>query len=100
MRYENLVGKAERVVAAFQKESMGMLWLYTDEEGKEFYLPEKKTGTIRSPYTGKSFTAKPERRSLSEVGKEIKDETKELKRQLQDWIPKKEKKDKDSKEEK
>lgn len=62
----------ERVVVAYTKEAAGVLWQYTDEEGNEFYLPEKKTGTIRSPYTGKSFTAKPVKSTLSDVGKELK----------------------------
>lgn len=61
-----------RVVATYLKNAAGMLWQYTDEEGNEFYLPEKRTGTIRSPYTGKSFTAKPVKFTLSDVGKELK----------------------------
>ena len=56
-----------------------VLWKYTDEEGKDFYLSEKKVGTLRSPHTGKSFTAKPERSSLSDVGKELKEDEAKVK---------------------
>ncbi len=49
-----------------------VLWKYTDEDGEDFYLSEKKVGTLKSPHTGKSFTAKPDRVSLSDVGKELK----------------------------
>lgn len=67
---------ADRVVGAYLKEAAGVLWQYADEEGNEFYLPEKRTGTIRSPYTGKSFTAKPSKFTLSDVGKELKMDSK------------------------
>jgi len=56
-----------------------VLWKYTDDDGKEFYLPEKKTGTMKSPYTGKSFTVKPEKSSLSDVSKELKEEDAKVK---------------------
>lgn len=56
-----------------------VLWKYTDEDGKDFYLSEKKVGTLKSPYTGKSFTAKPERSSLSDVGKELKEDEAKVK---------------------
>lgn len=52
-----------------------VLWKYTDPDGKEFYLTEKKM-TIRSPYTGKTFTAKPERQNMGAVGKELREEAK------------------------
>lgn len=51
-----------------------VLWKYTDEEkGKDFYLKSRKT-TVKSPWTGKTFTAKPEKESLTNVGKELKQE--------------------------
>ena len=56
-----------------------VLWKYTDDEGKEFYLPEKKMGTLKSPYSGKSFSVKPEKSSLSDVGKELKEEDAKVK---------------------
>ena len=52
-----------------------VLWKYTDPEGKEFYLTEKKT-TVRSPYSGKSFSVKPERSTISEVSKDLREEAK------------------------
>lgn len=58
------------------KQSGTNLWKYTcPESGQDFYLPSKKT-TVRSPYTGKSFTAKPEKDTLTEVGKELKEDAK------------------------
>lgn len=79
---KNLLERAASLVAKTAEQSTTVktaapvLWKYTDDEGKEFYLPEKKTGTLKSPYTGKSFTAKPSRSSLSDVGKELKEEAK------------------------
>lgn len=53
-----------------------VLWKYSDPDtGKVFYLTEKVT-TIRSPWTGKTFTTRPERSSLSEVGFELREEAK------------------------
>jgi hypothetical protein len=51
-----------------------VLWQYTDEDGKDFYLAEKKLGSIKSPYTGKTFTAKPSKFSMANVGKELKED--------------------------
>lgn len=50
-----------------------LLWKYVDPEGKEFYLTEKKL-TVRSPFSGKSFSAKPEKMTVPAVGKGLKDE--------------------------
>ena len=41
----------------------------------DFYLPEKKT-TVKSPYSGKSFSAKPEKFTMGDVGKELKTDAK------------------------
>lgn len=52
------------------------LWKYTDPDtGKNFYLTEKVM-TIRSPWTGKTFTTHPERSTLSDVGQELREESK------------------------
>lgn len=59
-----------------------VLWKYTDEDGNEFFLPEKKTGTLKSPISGKSFTAKPDKSSLTDVSKELKDEGAKVKSAL------------------
>jgi hypothetical protein len=53
----------------------GMLWKYVDPTGNEFWLKEKKL-TVRSPYTGKTFTAKPERETPSGVGQDLREEAK------------------------
>lgn len=52
-----------------------VLWKYV-EDGKDFYLPVKKT-TVKSPYTGKSLSGiKPERLNMSEVTQELKSDAK------------------------
>ncbi len=52
------------------------LWEYTDPEGNVFYLKEKKT-TVKSPFNGKSFTAKPKKFSLAQVGEAMREEKQE-----------------------
>jgi hypothetical protein len=68
-----------RAASIQSKIAATVLWKYTDEDGKDFYLSDKKVGTLKSPYTGKSFTAKPERSSLSDVGKELKEDDAKVK---------------------
>lgn len=82
-RAKNLV---TRTASALEKNAAGILWKYTDEEGNDFFLAEKRVGTIRSPHTGKSFTAKPERSSLSDVGKELKEEGAKVKGALFKYV--------------
>lgn len=51
-----------------------VLWKYQDpDSGEEFFLPVKKP-TVKSPYSGKSFSAKPEKMQMSEVTKDLKAE--------------------------
>jgi len=76
-RAASLVGKTS---------AASVLWKYTDEEGGEFYLPEKKTGPMKSPYSGKSFTAKPERSSMNDVSKELKEEGAKVKGALFKYV--------------
>ena len=52
-----------------------LLWKYTDPDGATFYLEEKKT-TVKSPYSGKSFSARPERHTPAQVGKEMREDSK------------------------
>jgi hypothetical protein len=59
-RAASLVGKTS---------GASVLWKYVDDEGGEFYLPEKKIGPMKSPFSGKSFTGKPERSSMNDVGR-------------------------------
>lgn len=56
-----------------------VLWKYTDPDGNVFYLEEKKT-TVRSPFNGKSFTAKPVKHTPSQVGQDLKEEIQEGKK--------------------
>jgi len=68
---------AARVVAKSVQGAAGQtfIWKYTDPEGNIFYLNERKM-TIKSPTTGKSFAAKPVKFTLSQVGKEMKEDAK------------------------
>lgn len=54
-----------------------MLWKYTDpDSSQEFFLP-LRLRTVRSPYSGKIFPAKPEKHTVPDVGKELRQEAKE-----------------------
>ena len=52
-----------------------VLWKYVDPEGNPFYLEVKKA-TIKSPFSGKSFSAKPTKHTPAQVGMDMKDEMK------------------------
>jgi hypothetical protein len=52
---------------------MPMLWEYTDPDGKKFFL-EERVHTVRSPFSGKTFPARPERLTPSGVGQELREE--------------------------
>lgn len=84
-RQAALLNYAEEVsskIAAKGKSGTPVLFKYTcPETNKDFYLTEKKTTGVRSPYTGKTFKATPEKDTLSEVGKEMKDDAKAQKAQ-------------------
>jgi hypothetical protein len=55
------------------------MWKYVDpDSGQEFYLTERKT-SVKSPWTGKAFSAKPEKLSLTNMVKDVKEESKEVK---------------------
>lgn len=74
-----------------------VLWKYTDPDGQNFWL-EKKRVSVRSPFSGKSFTAKPVRETLSGIGQDLRSEvapggagpggkvqTKRTKKALEEW---------------
>ena len=63
-RQASLLSQASEV--KIRTATMEVVWQYTDEEGNEFFLTEKRV-TIRSPYTGKSFTAHPQRYSYGQI---------------------------------
>lgn len=54
----------------------GTLWEYVEEDGGKFYLSKRMTGTIKSPFTGKSFPAKPLKNTLSDVSDDLKENSK------------------------
>lgn len=72
-RQAHLIAQAQQTLESFSpKTAAVVLYKYTcPETGKDFWTEEKKT-TIKSPFTGKSFSAKPEKSSLGDVGKEVK----------------------------
>lgn len=54
--------------------SAPILWKYVDPEtNQEFFLTERKM-TVRSPYSGKSFSAKPEKMTVPAIGKDLRDD--------------------------
>lgn len=63
-----------RAASVLERTAATVLWKYVDEDGKDFFLAEKRTTTVRSPFTGKAFVPKPERFSLSAVGQDLKEE--------------------------
>lgn len=76
-RQANLITAAQELVqklATKEVTSAAVLWKYTDPEGHEFYLTEKKM-TVKSPYSGKSFTTKPEKQNMGAVTKELREES-------------------------
>ena len=64
---------------AKSKTAAAILFKYTCPETGHDFWTEKKQTTIKSPFTGKSFAAKPEKSSLGDVGKEVKKDQAEAK---------------------
>lgn len=80
-RQASLVAQAAELsekTAAGKKRSEGgpvIWWKYTDPEGVVFYMETKRT-SVKSPISGKSFSARPERFSPAQAGKDMKEEGK------------------------
>jgi hypothetical protein len=76
-RQARLITAAENIAektAAKGKSGAPVLFKYVDEEsGKDFYLPEKKT-TVKSPWSGKTISVKPEKFTMGDVAKEVKED--------------------------
>ena len=76
-RQASLITAAEDIAektAAKGKSGTPALFKYVDEEsGKDFYLPEKKT-SVKSPWSGKTITVKPEKFTMGDVAKEVKED--------------------------
>ncbi len=67
-------GDLAEKLAAKQAAPIGnFLWKYTDPDGKEFYLRDKKM-VVRSPYSGKSFSAKPVRENMGALAKGLRED--------------------------
>lgn len=68
--------QTEKKQQAGGKSGAPVLFKYTDpDSGQDFYLPEKKT-TVKSPWSGKSISVKPEKFNMGDVGKELKEDAK------------------------
>lgn len=65
---ERLLNRAASVI---EKTAAAILWKYVDPDGDTFYMEDRRLSTTRSPFSGKSFTAKPVRQSLTDVAKEL-----------------------------
>jgi len=74
-RQANLIqGATKAVKATASKEAaMPILWKYTTPDGESFYL-ETRHMTIRSPWTGKTFTTRPVRMNPAQVGQAMKED--------------------------
>jgi hypothetical protein len=72
-RQASLIHQAQQTLAMLQpREAAAILYKYTCPETSKDFWTESKQTSIKSPFTGKSFSAKPEKSSLGDVGKEIK----------------------------
>ncbi len=58
--------------AEVKQAQTAVLWKYTDPDGKPFYL-EERLMTVKSPFSGKSFTARPVKHTPAQVAKELKE---------------------------
>lgn len=77
-RQASILKRVQAVKADLSKTALAtggqpVLWKYTDPEGNPFYLEVKKP-TVKSPFSGKNFTQKPERFTPAQVGKEMREE--------------------------
>lgn len=77
-RQADLLKTASEIVSKLsgKEAATPILWKYTDPEGNEFWLKVKKM-TVRSPFSGKTFAAKPERETMGAVGKGLREEESE-----------------------
>jgi hypothetical protein len=73
---DRTAGKSPETMKQALAGGQAILWKYTDPDGKVFYLEEKKITGIKSPFSGKTFSAKPERHTPQQVGKEMKEDAK------------------------
>lgn len=73
-RQANLLAGAQKLseaLAPTSKEAAApILWKYTTPEGETFYTDIRQM-TIRSPWSGKSFTTRPERINPSQVKQDL-----------------------------
>jgi hypothetical protein len=53
-----------------------VLWKYEDPDGGGTFYLESRKMTVKSPFTGKSFTSRPLKHTPMQVGRDLKDEAK------------------------
>jgi hypothetical protein len=75
-----------RIGSMLEKMAAAILWKYSDPDGEVFYLEERRLGTTRSPFTGKTFTPKPVRQSLTDVAKELRSSDAKVKGALWKYV--------------
>ena len=81
-RQASLLRKAEDTISnihgATPKQAGAALWKYVDPTGGEFFITAvgSPIRTVHSPFTGKTFTAKPIKMTVSQLGGEVREEGK------------------------
>lgn len=72
-RQASLLTEIDRIDPEINKQAGGLyLWRYVDPDGMVFFLTERRM-TVRSPYTGKSFSSKPQKVTAPQIAKDLKE---------------------------
>lgn len=72
-RQQRLAKMAASVQDSIMKTAAPILWEYETEDGKKFYLEERLT-VVRNPFTGKSMTVRPKKKTMQSITKDLQDE--------------------------
>lgn len=76
----------EKKQQAGGKSAVPVLWKYTDPDtGKSFYLSERESSPVKSPWSGKSLTKRPQKSPLGDVTKELKADPDEASAKTASW---------------
>ena len=70
------IGDVGKELKADEEKLTTAVWKYVDGDGNEFYLQARTTKTLKSPFTGRAFTPKPEKDPLTDVSRELREESK------------------------
>lgn len=63
-----------KAAATTDKTAAPILWRYFTPDGQTFYLEERRM-TVRSPFDGKSFSARPMKMAPSQVGQAMREQS-------------------------